>query len=164
MKSALGILIAAIPIACFVGIGVHHSINTVSASEPGSTSEFFRTYDPGPVLSRYGTERLRSFSTGASSGLHEATRTRQVTAIVNLPEDRVANLAAALRDDVDARLRRQGHVRGRSEGSGEAAYEYDSGKAWGFFVLERIEPETPRGSAAAGTWRVRMLFIERWRS
>jgi hypothetical protein len=97
--------------------------NIWNSLEPGSTSEFFRTYDPGPVLSSYGTEHQRSAGDGANSGLHEATRTRHVTAVVSLPENRVAELAAALRKDVDAQLRKHSHIIGAAEDSGEIAYD-----------------------------------------
>jgi hypothetical protein len=136
-----------------------HLANTVFADAP-LTSEFFRTYDPGPVLSKFGTVRQSSGFNGSSAGWRESTRTRGITAIIALPEGQVAGLSAALRDDIDTKLRAQGRLTGWGEDSGEYSYEYESRSAWGYFILERIEPERSNGGYAA-TWRVRMRLIER---
>jgi hypothetical protein len=164
MKASSGLWIVAGVIACATAIGAYrwHAANTVLATEPRSTSEFFRTYDPGPVLRKYGTERQHSDGTGSGSGWRQATRTRELTAVIALASSQVAGLTAALRNDIDTKLRAQGRLLGWSEGSGEYAWEYGSGNTWGFFVLERIEPELSNNCAVPGTWRVHMRFIERW--
>lgn len=164
MKASSGVLFAVMVIACFIAIAAYrwYQANTVYANKPGSTSEFFRTYDPGPVISKYGTERQRSSGASSGSGWREATRTRNMTVNVALPESQVAGLTAALRNDIDTKLRTQSHLIGWSEDSAEYAYEYETRNAWGFFILGRIEPEPSNDCAVAKTWRVRMRFIERW--
>jgi len=107
-----------------------HLANTVFADAP-LTSEFFRTYDPGLVLSKFGTVRQSSGFNGSSTGWRESTRTRGITAIIALPERQVAGLSAALRDDIDTKLRAQGRLMGSGEDSGEYSYEYESRSAWG---------------------------------
>ena len=133
--------------------------NTVFADEL-LTSEFFRTYDPDPLLSKYGIVRQRLGSTGSSAGWRDATRTRGITAIIALPASQVAGLTAALRKDIDTKLRGEVRLMGSGEDSSEYSYEYESRSAWGYFILERIEPEQSHGDDAT-LWRVRMRLIER---
>lgn len=164
MKALPGRLIAVAAFALLLGVGTYrwHEANTVYANTPGSTSEFFRTYDPGPVFRRYGAERQRSSGESSSSGWHEATRTREMTATIALTANQVADLSVALRNDVEARLWAQGRLLNWGEDSGEYAYEYESRNAWGLLILERIEPEPSKDCAIATSWRVRMRVIERW--
>jgi hypothetical protein len=163
MKVSSGFLIA-VSVIALLGVGAYrwHEVNTVSAKTQGSTSEFFRTYDPGPVLRRYGTERARTSGTSSALGWHEATRKREMTATIALDATQVADLGAALRNDVDTKLRAQGRLIGWGADSGEYDWEYESDNAWGFFVLESIEPEPSKDCPVANIWRVRMRFIERW--
>ena len=161
MKASSGIVIAGCVIASAIVFGSYRwgMANTVFADAP-LTSEFFRTYDPGPVLRKFGTLREGYGFNSSSAGWRESTRTRGITAIIALPEGHVAGLTAALRDDIDTKLRAQGRLKGSAEDSGEYSYEYESRSAWGYFILERIEPERSNGGDAA-TWRVRMRLIER---
>jgi hypothetical protein len=162
MKPSSWILIAIGVIASAIGFGSYrwYMANTVFAND-SLTSEFFRTYDPGPVLRKYGSERERNSSTSSGSGRDEATRGRGMTAIISLPAGQVAGLTAALRNDIDTKLRAQGHLIGWDEDSGEYSYEYEGRNAWGILILERIEPEPSNDAAIATTWRVRLRLIER---
>ena len=166
MKASSSILIATTVIASAVGIGSYrwYMPTTVFANDifanDSLTSEFFRTYDPGPVLMKFGSERERSSGTSSGSGSNEATRTRGITAIISLPASQVAGLTAALRNDIDTKLRAQVHLIGSAEDSSDYSYEYESRNAWGFLILERIELEGSNGGDAT-TWRVRMRLIER---
>jgi hypothetical protein len=161
MKAASAIVIAGCAIASAIVLGSYrwHMANTVFADAP-LTSEFFRTYDPGPVLSKFGIVRQGDGFNGSSAGWRESTRTRGITAIIALPAGQVAGLTAALRDDIDTKLLAQGRFMGSGEDSGEYSYEYETRSAWGYLILERIEPERSNGGDA-DTWRVRMRLIER---
>jgi hypothetical protein len=166
MKTSSGILIATSVIASAIGIGPYRwympttvFANNIFAND-SLTSEFFKTYDPGPVLMKYGSERERSSGRSSGSGSNEATRARGITAIISLPASQVAGLTAALRNDIDTKLRAQVHLIGSAEDSGEYSYEYETRNAWGFLILERIELEQSSGGDAT-TWRVRMHLIER---
>lgn len=158
MKLSSVVLIAGTVIVGVIGFGSYHwhMANTVFADEPLG-SEFFRTYDPGPLLSKYGTVRQRLSSIGGS----EATQTRGITAIVALPASRVAGLSASLRDDIDNRLRAQFQHMGCSEESGEHSCGYENSTTWGYLILERIEAEKLPHSPDVAAWRVRMQLIER---
>jgi hypothetical protein len=158
MKASSRILIVGLVIAGFAAY-IWHRANTVFADEP-FTSGFFRTYDPNPVFSKYGIVRQGGGSMGGRPGCPEGTQTRRITALIAMPASHVAGLSSTLRDDIDSKLRTQGHLMGSSEDSGEYSYEYNSGSAWGDLTLERIEPEQSN-SGDAETWRVRMRMIER---
>ncbi len=157
MKVSRGALITSVLIVGVIGFGSYrwYMAKTVFANE-ALTSDFYRTYDPGPVLRKYGAEISRGNIVSSGSGWGEATRTREITANVSLAAGQVEDLTAALQKDIDMKLRAQGRVIGSGQDSGEASYEYESRHAWGFFILERIEPER-----TDGVWRVRMRMIER---
>jgi hypothetical protein len=82
MKLSSGVLIAGSVIAGVAGFGSYHwhMVNTVFADEP-LESEFFRTYDPGPLLNKYGAVHQRPGSTGgnASAQTRGITRYYRVT-------------------------------------------------------------------------------------
>jgi hypothetical protein len=161
MKISSGVSIAFYVMASVLGFGLvgGHHVNTVSAAVP-QASEFFRTFDPGPLLTKYGTVRSHGSSATANAGSPESTSMRGLTVNVVLPASQVAALTQELRTEIETRLQAQGRIVGRSQDSGEYSYEYDSGNSWGFCILERIEPEAPRGDDGA-TWRVLVRIIER---
>ncbi len=68
--------------------------------------------------------------------------------------NQIAGLSAALRDDIDTKLRL---ATGRRSGEelGEHLYGAKAQLLAGYLILERIEPERSNGGDAT-SWRVRM--------
>lgn len=133
----------------------------VFATLPQNASEFFRTYDPGPIIRQFGKETQVSTGQSAGSGWRVATRDRSLTASLDIAPSRVPALASALRSDIESKLRATASRRSEEESSGEAIYEYETRNAWGVVILERIEPDSNTG-VNPSSWRLQLRIIERW--
>lgn len=137
-----------------------YTTSLIFADQVGPTTEFFRTYDPGPVVAHFGKERERSYGEGGGSGkVGEIPHVELMTLLVEVEPSRLGDLSAALRTDIRSKLPHM--VSLQVEDHNDATFTTVSPNAWGYVLLSGPVPEPVDQCPTATTWRIKLRMVER---